>query len=144
MNEGVIHYCLCAVLSMHAFQCVLWSLKKVNARRGIYECPSKQKPEHHQLTYHLFNGTELNLSCYTVCNLFFCRLLQCDEAPILYLLGKEKKVSLNNARLFLGIIDRKIAQMINNVQFIEPTTKILGKKDRVPNFNVRESAKGQK
>ncbi|CAO1399879.1 unnamed protein product [Diamesa hyperborea] len=71
------------------------------------------------------------------------KLLQCDEAPILYLLGKEKKVSLNNAKLFLGIIDRKIAQMITNMQFVEPTTKILGKKDRVPYFNVKESAKGK-
>ena len=84
---------------------------------------------------------KLNLS---FSNLLPCRLLQCDEAPILYLLGKEKKVSLNNAKLFLGIIDRKIAQMINNVQFCEPATKILGKKDRVPNFNVKESAKSQK
>jgi coiled-coil domain-containing protein 63/114 len=72
------------------------------------------------------------------------RLLQCDEAPILYLLGKQKKVSLNNAKLFLGIIDRKIAQMINNIQFIEPSTKILGKKDRIPAFNVKESVKGTK
>jgi coiled-coil domain-containing protein 63/114 len=70
--------------------------------------------------------------------------LQCDEAPILYLLGKEKKVSLNNAKLFLGIIDRKIAQMINNVQLVEPSNKILGKKDRVPAFNVKDSAKGGK
>jgi hypothetical protein len=59
-------------------------------------------------------------------------------------LGKEKKVSLNNAKLFLGIIDRKITQMINNVQFIEPSTKILGKSNRVPAFNVRDSAKGGK
>lgn len=75
---------------------------------------------------------------------FILRLLQCDEAPILYMLGKQKKVSLNNAKLFLGIIDRKIAQMINNVQFIEPSTKILGKKDRVPAFNVKDSVKGAK
>lgn len=60
------------------------------------------------------------------------------------MLGKQKKVSLNNAKLFLGIIDRKIAQMINNVQFIEPSTKILGKKDRVPAFNVKDSVKGAK
>lgn len=74
----------------------------------------------------------------------FPRLLKCDEAPILYMLGKKKRVSLNNAKLFLGIIDRKIAQMINNVQSIEPSTKILGKKDRVPAFNVKESVKGAK
>ena len=92
----------------------------------------------------MFNEMKLNLSFLLQSNLLPCRLLQCDEAPILYLLGKEKKVSLNNAKLFLGIIDRKIAQMINNVQFCEPTTKILGKKDRVPNFNVKESAKSQK
>jgi hypothetical protein len=92
----------------------------------------------------MFNEMKLNLSFSLRSNLSPCRLLQCDEAPILYLLGKEKKVSLNNAKLFLGIIDRKIAQMINNVQFNEPTTKILGKKDRVPNFNVKESAKSQK
>ncbi|KAL7030466.1 hypothetical protein ACKWTF_006668 [Chironomus riparius] len=72
------------------------------------------------------------------------KLLKCDEAPILYLLGKEKKVSLNNAKLFLGIIDRKILQMMNNIQFVEPSSKILGKKDRVPAFNVRDSAKASK
>lgn len=87
------------------------------------------------------NGMEFNLS---LPNLSHCRLLKCDEAPILYLLGKEKKVSLNNARLFLGIVDRKIAQMINNVQLVEPSTKILGKKDRVPAFNVKDSAKTNK
>lgn len=92
----------------------------------------------------MLNEPQLKMSLTLVFYLASCRLLQCDEAPILYLLGKEKKVSLNNAKLFLGIIDRKIAQMINNVQFIEPTTKILGKKDRVPNFNVKESAKTQK
>ncbi len=90
------------------------------------------------------NLMKWNLICHFL-NLFCThRLLQCDEAPILYLLGKQKKVSLNNAKLFLGIVDRKITQMINNVQLVEPTTKILGKKDRVPAFNVKESAKGGK
>jgi hypothetical protein len=88
-----------------------------------------------------FNEMEFNLS---LCNLIPHRILRCDEAPILYLLGREKKVSLNNARLFLGIVDRKIAQMINNIQLVEPSTKILGKKDRVPAFNVKDSAKASK
>ncbi|KAG5683354.1 hypothetical protein PVAND_012640 [Polypedilum vanderplanki] len=72
------------------------------------------------------------------------KLLKCDEAPILYLLGKEKQVSINNAKLFLGIVDRKISQMINNLQVIDASTKILGKKDRIPAFNVKDSAKSNK
>jgi len=102
----------------------------------------------------MLNEMEINLSFVCVnlhvfkkklfSNLFHCRLLRCDEAPILYLLGKEKKVSLNNAKLFLGIIDRKIVQMMNNIQFVEPSSKILGKKDRVPAFNVKDSAKNTK
>jgi hypothetical protein len=59
-------------------------------------------------------------------------------------LGKEKKVSINSAKLFLGIVDRKISQMINSMQLVEPSTKILGKKDRVPAFNVKDSAKSGK
>ena len=69
------------------------------------------------------------------------RLLMCDEAPILNLLNNERRVTLNNAKLFLGIIERRVLSIISNVTYIEPTTKILGKKDRVPNFNVKESAK---
>ncbi|XP_062716582.1 coiled-coil domain-containing protein 63 [Aedes albopictus] len=69
------------------------------------------------------------------------KLLHCDEAPILNLLNNERKVTLNNAKLFLGIIERRVANIISNVNYVEPTTKILGKKDRVPNFNVKESAK---
>lgn len=65
----------------------------------------------------------------------------CDEAPILNLLNNERRVTLNNAKLFLGIIERRVLSIISNVTYIEPTTKILGKKDRVPNFNVKESAK---
>lgn len=70
----------------------------------------------------------------------------CDEAPILFLLGtNDKKVTLNNAKLFLGIVERKVVSIIDNVNmiFTEPATKILGKKDRVPNFNVKESVKGR-
>ncbi|XP_050085533.1 coiled-coil domain-containing protein 63 [Anopheles aquasalis] len=69
------------------------------------------------------------------------KLLMCDEAPILNLLNNERRVTLNNAKLFLGIIERRVLGIISNVTYIEPTTKILGKKDRVPNFNVKESAK---
>uniref|UniRef100_A0A182VVT0 ODAD1 central coiled coil region domain-containing protein n=1 Tax=Anopheles minimus TaxID=112268 RepID=A0A182VVT0_9DIPT len=69
------------------------------------------------------------------------KLLMCDEAPILNLLNNERRVTLNNAKLFLGIIERRVLSIISNVTYIEPTTKILGKKDRVPNFNVKESAK---
>lgn len=75
------------------------------------------------------------------------RVLVCDEAPILYLLGtQDKKVTLNNAKLFLGIVERKVMNIIDNVNliFTEPTAKILGKPNRVPNFNVKDSAKGGK
>lgn len=77
----------------------------------------------------------------------FFRVLVCDEAPILYLLGtQDKKVTLNNAKLFLGIVERKVMNIIDNVNliFTEPTAKILGKPNRVPNFNVKDSAKGGK
>ncbi|XP_053696565.1 coiled-coil domain-containing protein 63 [Sabethes cyaneus] len=69
------------------------------------------------------------------------KLLHCDEAPILNLLNTERQVTLNNAKLFLGIIERRVANMISNVNYVEPTSKILGRKDRVPNFNVKDSAK---
>lgn len=68
------------------------------------------------------------------------KMLHCDEAPILNLLTA-RTVTLNNAKLFLGIIERRVGNIISNVNYVEPTTKILGKKDRVPNFNVKESAK---
>ncbi|XP_063709106.1 coiled-coil domain-containing protein 63 [Culicoides brevitarsis] len=75
------------------------------------------------------------------------KVLVCDEAPILYLLGtQDKKVTLNNAKLFLGIVERKVMNIIDNVNliFTEPAAKILGKPNRVPNFNVKDSAKGGK
>lgn len=77
----------------------------------------------------------------------FFRVLVCDEAPILYLLGtQDKKVTLNNAKLFLGIVERKVMNIIDNVNliFTEPAAKILGKPNRVPNFNVKDSAKNGK
>uniref|UniRef100_A0A336L639 CSON004824 protein n=1 Tax=Culicoides sonorensis TaxID=179676 RepID=A0A336L639_CULSO len=75
------------------------------------------------------------------------KVLVCDEAPILYLLGtQDKKVTLNNAKLFLGIVERKVMNIIDNVNliFTEPAAKILGKPNRVPNFNVKDSAKNGK
>lgn len=84
---------------------------------------------------------EVNKLSYKLKNYDIYRLLHCDEAPILHLLNNEKNVTLNNYKLFLGIIERKVQQIITNINYVEPTTKILGKKDRIPNFNVRESAK---
>uniref|UniRef100_A0A1B0CZI3 ODAD1 central coiled coil region domain-containing protein n=1 Tax=Phlebotomus papatasi TaxID=29031 RepID=A0A1B0CZI3_PHLPP len=70
------------------------------------------------------------------------RLIRCDDAPVLNLLGIHKKVTINNVQLFLGIIEKRTNQMIATITYVEPPSKILAKKDRIPKFNVRESAKG--
>ncbi|XP_055696619.1 coiled-coil domain-containing protein 63 [Lutzomyia longipalpis] len=72
------------------------------------------------------------------------RLIRCDDAPVLNLLGIHKKVTINNVQLFLGIIEKKTNQMIATITYVEPPSKILAKKDRIPKFNVRESAKGHR
>lgn len=71
------------------------------------------------------------------------RQIKCDDAPVLNLLGSQKRVSIHNVKLFIGIIERRANQIINCINYSaeQPSSRILAKKDRIPKFNVRESAK---
>lgn len=69
------------------------------------------------------------------------RQIRCDDAPVLNLLGSHKIVSIHNVDLFLGIIERRANQIITCINYTEQPSRILAKKDRIPKFNVRESAK---
>lgn len=71
--------------------------------------------------------------------LTFSRLIRCDDAPVLTMMQK-RLCSINNVKLFLGIIQKRTNQLITSIGATEQPSKILGK-DRVPKFNVRESAK---
>lgn len=71
------------------------------------------------------------------------RLIRCDDAPVLNLLG-HKRVTINNVKLFLGIVEKRTNQIISSISLTEQPCKILAKKDRIPKFNVRESAKTHK
>lgn len=70
------------------------------------------------------------------------KLIRCEDAPVLNLLGSHKRVSIHNVDLFLGIIERRTNQIITSINFtVEQPSRILAKKDRIPKFNVRDSAK---
>lgn len=69
------------------------------------------------------------------------RMIRCEDAPVLNLLGSHKRISINNVNLFIGIIERRANQIITTMSAADQPSKILGKKDRIPKFNVRESAK---
>lgn len=70
------------------------------------------------------------------------RQIRCDDAPVLNLLGSQKRVSIHNVKLFIGIIERRANQIINCINYsAEQPSRILAKKDRIPKFNVRESVK---
>lgn len=66
------------------------------------------------------------------------RLIRCGDAPILELLKTQKCITPYNVKLFLGIIKRQTNQIINCVHVTEPPMKILGKKDRIPKFNIKD------
>lgn len=73
-------------------------------------------------------------------HLLIPRLIRCDDAPVLTMMQK-RVCSINNVKLFLGIIQKRTNQLISSITASEQPCKVLGKKDRVPKFNVRESAK---
>lgn len=72
------------------------------------------------------------------------RLIRCEDAPVLNLLGSQKQVSIHNVNLFIGIIERRANHIIATISTTEQPSRVLGKKDRIPKFNVRESAKQRK
>lgn len=71
---------------------------------------------------------------------FHSRLIRCDDAPVLNMMQK-RVCSINNVKLFLGIVEKRTSQLISSINATEQPCKVLAKKDRIPKFNVRESAK---
>lgn len=71
-------------------------------------------------------------------NSLFFSMLKCGQAPILNLLGSQKGISIYNVKLFLGIIKRRTNQVINNLSCVDQPSKILGKRDRIPKFNIKD------
>lgn len=72
------------------------------------------------------------------------RQLSCDDAPILNVLSSKTSMTSHNVKLFIGVIEKRINIIINNINIEDSSTKILAKKDRIPKFNVKESAKTKK
>lgn len=78
------------------------------------------------------------------------RLIRCGDAPVLELLngggelgatggGADRPlITINNVRLFLGIVRRRSSQLINAVNAADQTVRILARKDRIPKFNIRD------
>lgn len=66
--------------------------------------------------------------------------MRCGEAPVLELLdsGGHKTITINNVRLFLGIVRRRANLIINAINLAEQPVKVLAKKDRIPKFNIKE------
>ncbi|XP_075162557.1 coiled-coil domain containing protein 114 [Haematobia irritans] len=72
------------------------------------------------------------------------RQLACDDAPILNVLSSKTSMTSHNVKLFIGVIEKRINMTISTVHIDESSNTILAKKDRVPKFNVKESAKKKK
>ncbi|XP_073839233.1 coiled-coil domain containing protein 114 isoform X1 [Musca autumnalis] len=70
--------------------------------------------------------------------------LSCDDAPILNVLSSKTSMTSHNVKLFIGVIEKRINMTISSVHIDESSNTILAKKDRVPKFNVKESAKKKK
>lgn len=86
-------------------------------------------------------------------------LIRCDAAPVLELLGdssaldsltdgrvsatSKQPITVHNVQLFLGVVRRRAQVIINTVNMTElpAGVKVLARKDRVPKFNVKETAK---
>lgn len=66
------------------------------------------------------------------------RLLRCDQAAVLNMIGSEKGITIDNVKLFLGIIKRRIIEIIHSLNYAEQSARILGKRDRIPKFNVKD------
>lgn len=52
--------------------------------------------------------------------------------------GGRKMITINNVRLFLGIVRRRANQIINVINATDQPMRILAKKDRIPKFNIKE------
>ncbi|XP_065360044.1 coiled-coil domain-containing protein 63 [Calliphora vicina] len=70
--------------------------------------------------------------------------LSCDDAPILNVLCSKTSMTSHNVKLFIGVIEKRINNIINGINIEDSSNKILAKKDRIPKFNVKESAKMKK
>ncbi|ALC44667.1 CG14905 [Drosophila busckii] len=69
------------------------------------------------------------------------KLLACDDAPILNVLSSKTFLTVHNVKLFIGVIERRVNLIISTINIEDNSNKILARKDRVPKFNIRESAK---
>ncbi|XP_023294596.2 coiled-coil domain-containing protein 63 [Lucilia cuprina] len=70
--------------------------------------------------------------------------LSCDDAPILNVLSSKTSMTSHNVKLFIGVIEKRINTIINGINIEDSSNKILAKKDRIPKFNIKESAKTKK
>ena len=75
---------------------------------------------------------------------FIFRQLSCDDAPILNVLCTNTSMTSHNVKLFIGVIEKRINIIISGINIEEASSKILAKRDRIPRFNVKESAKLKK
>ncbi|EDW70556.1 coiled-coil domain-containing protein 63 [Drosophila virilis] len=69
------------------------------------------------------------------------KLLACDDAPILNVLSSRTFLTVHNVKLFVGVIERRVNIIISTINIEDNSNRILARKDRVPKFNIRESAK---
>lgn len=67
--------------------------------------------------------------------------MDCADTPILNVLTTKPTLTVHNVHLFLGIIDKKIKTMLSSSVPEDNSARILGKKDRIPKFNVKEDVK---
>lgn len=51
------------------------------------------------------------------------RTIDCDNSPILLLLGDNTHVTMNNVMLYLGLIEKRITELFNKVHWIDKTNK---------------------
>ncbi|XP_058808667.1 coiled-coil domain-containing protein 63 [Phymastichus coffea] len=49
--------------------------------------------------------------------------IRCDNSPILDLLGEQQQVTTNNVMLYLGIIEKRLAEMMHKMHWIDRTQK---------------------
>lgn len=47
-------------------------------------------------------------------------------------------ITINNVRLYLGIVRRRSNHLILAVNAADQSVRILAKKDRIPKFNIKE------
>lgn len=54
------------------------------------------------------------------------------------MIGSENGITIDNVKLFLGIIKQRIIEIINCLNYADQSGRILGKRDRIPKFNVKD------